>query len=165
MNTRDRIIRAVFKETVLTQYRRILETVTAWQWTHLVDLSHPLLAARFRGAVEVVPFVNEYVTSTAPCPLCQRPLSAHGQINPPRPPAVELMDPETGNDVNAPEPVDGVTLEIPTSETAVTSAPAAPEREEAKGYFLCPGDWIIQHPTGEIETCKPDRFPHEWVKA
>jgi hypothetical protein len=40
-----------------------------------------------------------------------------------------------------------------------------PDRGDLKGLVVCPGDWIVTHPSGERTTVKPDRFPLEYTKV
>ncbi len=42
---------------------------------------------------------------------------------------------------------------------------SASPRGDLDGLPVCPGDWIIQNKGGEVETCRPDRFLHEFIKA
>jgi len=58
----------------------------------------------------------------------------------------------------APKPVAAVTA-------PVKAEPYAKERTDLKGVVVCPGDWIIALPGGEVITCPKDQFVYTYVKA
>jgi len=57
-----------------------------------------------------------------------------------------------------------VTVAGVKAHAAPPTEPIVVERGDLEGLAVCPGDWVITHPTGERETCKPDRFPNEWAR-